>query len=150
MSVTTVGAAIASIQEDITGIKKAFAHDEIPASLSTSHLPAFLNFPGPAEYTIYSHGYVQEVREWRMQLYVEPFGRDPNPARAGSALEPFFRRVYEEFLDSIQLESLSGVKCAMLVRDSGWVVLSWAAVDYIGCEFTLEVTEKWTVTSYGP
>ena len=149
MSVTTVGAAIASVQSDITGLKNAYAHDELPGDLHTAMLPAFLNFPDAAEYTILSHGYVQEIREWRMQLFVQPLGRDHDPARAGAALEAFFRRVFEEFLDSIQLESLADVKCAMVLRDTGWVVLEWAGTKYIGTEFRLQVTEKFTVTNYG-
>lgn len=148
MSVATVGAALAEVQEAITGIKKAFAHDEIPASLKTSDLPAFLNFPGNAEYTIYSHGYVQELREWQMQLYIAPFGRDPNPGRVASDLEPFFRRVHQEFLDNIQLNSLTDVKCAMLVSDTGWSVFPWGGVEYIGTEFIIEVNEKFTVTRF--
>jgi len=150
MTVATVGAAIASVQEDITGVTKAFAHDELPGSIPTSHLPCFLNFPEAAEYTILSHGYVQEIREWRMQLYVMPKGRDTDAARQGGAVEPFFRRTYEEFLDSIQLESLSGVVCAMVTSDTGWSVLTWCGVPYVGIEFILQVIEKFTVSSYGP
>jgi len=149
VSVATVGAAIASVQSDITGLQNAYAHDELPGDLHSAMLPAFLNFPDAAEYTIITHGYVQEIREWRMQLYVQPVGRDQDPARAGAALESFFRRVFEEFLDSIQLESLSDVVCAMVLRDTGWSVLTWAGKDFVGAEFILQVTEKFTVTNYG-
>lgn len=150
MSVATVGAALAEIQEAITGIQKAYAHDEIPPKLNTSDLPAILNFPMAAEYTIYSHSFVQVVREWQMQLYIAPFGRDPDPGRVGGELEPFFRRVYLEFLDNIQLNSLTDVKCAMLTRDTGWSVLAWGGVEYIGTEFIIEVNEKFVVTEFGP
>lgn len=150
MSVTTVGHAIAEVQRDIAGVKQAYAHDEIPAGLTTSKLPCFLNFPGEALYTYTSHSYVTEIREWRMQLYVQPISRDTDVARMGAALGPLFRRVFEEFLDSIQLESLSGVVCAMVERDTGWSVLNWGGVDYVGTEFILSVTEKWTVSNYGP
>lgn len=149
MSVSTVGAKLATIQEDITGLTKAYAHDELPGDLHTSELPAILNFPGPADYTIISHGFVQEIREWRMQLLVEPVARDVDPGRAGGTLEPFFRRVFEEFLDSLQLEALSNVVVAAISGDSGWSVIEWGGKEYIGAEFTLEVIEKWTVTDYG-
>lgn len=149
MSVVTVGPAIAIVQERIEDVTTAYAHDELPGPLNTSALPAFLNFPEAAEYTILSHGYVQEIREWRMQLYVAPKGRDIDAARQGAAIEPFFRRTYEEFLDSIQLDGLADVVCAMVVRDTGWSVLTWCGVKYVGIEFVLEVTEKFTVSDYG-
>jgi len=150
MTVATVGARIASVQEDIEDVKKAYAHDELPGDLHSALLPAFLNFPEAAEYTLISHGYVQEVREWRMQLYVAPLGRDQDPARMGATLEPFFRRVFLEFLDSIQLEQLADVKCVKVLRDTGWSVLEWGGKEYVGSEFTLEVIEKFTVDDYGP
>jgi len=148
MSVTTVGARIASVQSDITGVTSAYAHDELPGALRTSELPAFLNFPGEADYTIISDSYVKEVRQWRMQLFVAPRGRDTDPARLGSTIEPFFRRVFLEFLDSIQLESLADVVCCKVLNDTGWIVLEWGGIEYVGIEFVLEVIEKFTVTNY--
>jgi len=148
MTVATVGPAIATVQEGITGVTAAYAHDELPGGLQSAQLPAFLNFPDAAEYTMLSHSYVQEIREWRMWLLVAPLGRDQDPGRMGGKIEPYFRRTYEAFLDSIQLEGLADIVCVMVLRDTGWSVLTWSGIEYIGIEFILQVTEKFTVTNY--
>jgi len=151
VSVTTVGAAIASVQEGITGITTAYAHDELPGQLRTSELPAFLNFPGEATYAVMTGGgTVRETRQWRMQLYVTPIERDTDPGRQGAAVEPFFRRTFAEFLDSYLLESLGDLCNITLTGDTGWSVMEWGGSRYVGAEFTLEVVEVWEASDYTP
>ena len=142
MSVTTIAAKLASIQGNITGITKAFDLDEIPNTLHTAHLPAFVNVPGDAVHEAVSADMWRETRTWYMLLFLTPVQRPFEVAQRMAVAAPFFARVRSAFVARPTLESLRYLEMATFRGDSGTTIpLVFGGTTYAGIEFRLETSE---------
>jgi len=140
MSVATVKARLASIEESITDVKRA--HAQPPAALPAADLPAMVNFAGAAEHDwrILGSDSDQETRQYTLRLYIAPVGQGV-PGEMERLCEPFFSSVRDTFAARPALEQLIGVIQATLLGDSGPVVMAYGKLQYIGIEFRLQVVE---------
>ena len=146
MSIATVAKRLVSIQEDITGVRKAYRPSTMPNSLSALRLPAVVNFAGPATYEGEGSGDITETRTWLMQLYVTPAQRPIDAAKKAAKVEPFFRRFMVAFADAQQLNDLGDVQWAWISEDRGLMALQYADEWFAGTEFSLVVKETWNTT----
>ena len=141
MSISTVTARCATIQEEIAGIEKAFAFDETPNSLKTAALPCMTNFPSSATYAGGGTHMSEETRVYQMMLWLAPVSRPVDAARHTEEIEGFINLIRYAFLDRPALGGLQYVRSAKLAGDGGPVVQAYAGVDYLSIVFNLEVTE---------
>jgi len=143
MTVGTVLDKLATIQATITGITKAYGHDDLPNSLKTAQLPAFINLPGAAtSEDVFGQAAEVETRTYRMLLYVTPIERPSDIATRMNRVEPFFDRVKDKFRSYALLDSLTDVIFTSTVDDIGLTAMEYAGVLYAGVEFTLDVMEQ--------
>jgi hypothetical protein len=147
MSVTTIATRLARIQADIDGITSAFDLDEIPNSLTSAHLPAFVNVPGEASAERIADDLWRETRLWYMVLYISPLQRPFELAFRMGIVRPFFVRVRDAFVARKTLESLRYLEDSTYLGDSGNVLpLVFAGTEYSGIEFRLQTVEITNVT----
>lgn len=143
MSIATVAERLAAIQIDhVAGIVKAYDIDEIPNSLATANLPAFINVPGEAVQAAFDDDEWIETRTWYMLLYIAPIERPVEVAQRMAAAAVFLPLVRQVFADRDGLESLAGILSSRLTGDSGLATpLQYGGLTYAGIEFRLEVKE---------
>jgi len=138
MAIETIKTQLATIQSNITGIKRAYA--QAPNSLPPADMPVMVNFTGAAALDDLG-GYQQTIsRTYKMRLYVAPLGSGIS-GEAERLCEPYFERVWQQFAARPGLENLTGVLNAQILRDSGVIVLDYAGERYIGIEFALQTME---------
>ena len=147
MSVETVATQLAVIERRISGVKQAFDLSELPDAMHDSYLPAFVNVPTTAEYSWPASLYAEEVRTWRLLLYVCPVERPVDVAKRMVLLAPWFRRVVLEFAKSLFLDDLSGISLSLVQADDGVDTLDYAGALFAGIEFRLSVRDTFTVES---
>lgn len=146
MSISTVTARCATVQEDITGIKKAFSFAETPDNLQTATVPCFTNFPGAATYEGAGTGHAVEMRTYQMMLWLAPVSWPADAARHAKSIQGYINLVRNAFLGRPGLGGLQHVRRASLTGDSGPQVQGYAGIDYLSITFSLEVTEQVKVT----
>lgn len=146
MSVQTVKARLTEIQSDGTlfaDVARAYGH--APNTINAADMPCWINFTGPATYDHIIIGADEnlETREYKMRLYVLPYGAGAQ-GEAENLCEPFFPIVRDVFNARPGLEypaHLPGVQTAILLGDSGVNVLPYNGQFHWGIEFRLQVTE---------
>ena len=141
MTVATVKTALATIQNDVLGIK-AFA--EGPASLAT--MPCIVNFTGPAQYDFSQSDAVELTRRYTMRLFVREVGQGID-GEVERLAEPWFTTVRECFAARRRLGNTAYVRTSRLLSDSGLQVASYAGQEYLAIDFVIEVTE-WSEVEY--
>jgi RNA recognition motif-containing protein len=134
MSIQNIITQIATLQAEITGIKRAF--DETPDSLN--EFPCFVNFP--------SSGDIERIPGQRktkhiikMQLRVI---RADLPS-AENKVRPFLDSVLDKFDANITLNGAVS-RSAIIHYDYG--SLPWGGREYLGISFDIEVWETETLT----
>jgi hypothetical protein len=141
MSVATVKARLASIQEAIPGVLVAYAQG--PLSLVGANMPCFVNLTRPATVDWEQGSDLGiETRLYAMQLYVMPFGQGV-PGEAERKCETFFPLVRITFAARPGLEDLPGIQEAIFLGDSGVIIMSYPLQGerYFGVEYRLQVRE---------
>jgi hypothetical protein len=142
MSVATVKTKLAAMQILISGVKHAFV--QVPESLNTAELPAFINLTGQAtdDWQNLGDGMDLEARIYTMRLYVLPVVLGI-PGEGERLCEPFFTRVRDYFASHPLLGNLAGVQIALVTGDSGVIAFPFdnSEQKYLGIEFKLQVQE---------
>ena len=138
-----------AMEENITGVEKAFAFDETPDNLATAILPAFTNLPGEAQHLTAAEaemalgvGVATEIRSYDAWLWYKPIQRPPDALRHASGLQTLHAAAKAYFLARPQLEGLQYVLKAQLVSDTGPIVTEYVSGSgkfYSACGFTIEV-----------
>lgn len=149
MAINTTAARITTIVSGITGITSAWdVYDtDLPNLLRDTHLPACIIIPGGANYEVNANGYVDEIRDFRMLLYVTPVERPEDVQKKANLMAPFFRRFITTFADAQKLNDLLAIQEARFVTDSGHDnLLEMGGLLYAGIEFTLMVREEYQLT----
>ena len=141
MSVATVKAALAEIQRNVL---KLTAYAEGPAALP--HVPAMVNFTGPAQYDFTQSDALEITRRYTMRLYLREVGQGID-GEAERLAEPWFAAVANCFAARRRLGQTRYVRTSRLVSDSGLQVSEYAGQQYLAIDFVLEVTE-WNNVSY--
>jgi hypothetical protein len=146
MSVATVKAQLATLQEQIAGVNRAYVQG--PLSLPATDLPAFVNYTSAAthEWRVLGAETDRETRQYLMRLYVCT-AQDGIEGEAERRCEPFFASVRNFFAAHLSLGQLRFVEIATLLGDSGVRGdLAYAGEQFIGIEFRLQVIEHVPVT----
>ena len=140
MSVSTVKARLAEIEEEIAGINQAYA--QAPLSLPASDLPAFVNFAGQSthDWRIAGSDTDSETRLYLLRLYVAPLSTG-QPGEIERLCEPFLTSVRDAFAARPSLGRLTSVQMAVFLGDGGPAVLLYGGTRYVGVEFKLQVME---------
>jgi len=141
MTVATVKAALATIQEAALGLK---AYAQGPAALPG--VPCIVNFTGPAQYDFLASDRVETTRRYTMRLYVREVGQGID-GEAERLAEPWFTTVRECFAARRRLGRTPYVQSSRLVSDSGLQVSAYAGQEYLAVDFVIEVTE-WSEVEY--
>ena len=129
MSIQAIITQVATLQAEITGVKKAFA--ETPDSLN--EFPCFVNFPSSGDITrIPSQRSTRHII--KMQLRVV---RADLPS-AENKVRPFLDLTLNKFDSSILLNGTAS-RSAVIHYDYG--SLPWGGIDYLGISFDLEAYE---------
>ena len=151
-TVTAIKDRLAEIQEQITGVNRAYANG--PKSLPGTDLPIFVNFTGPAntDLTGMGSGSGEEARTILMRLYVSA-AQQGIDGEAEARCEPFFERVRDKLAArpslGLALEDsgpMAGIMRASFLGDNGVVVMRYAGQDYIGIEFRIQIEAIFEVT----
>ena len=147
MSIATVRARLASLQESITGINKAYV--QLPKGILNSvDMPLFMNFVRNSnnDDTILGSGTARITRTYLMWLMVKPVA-EGEQGEGESLVEPFIQNVSQFFISRPTLGNLLGVEYAHLVSDSGPKKMVWPGTPsnpvgiFWGVEFRLDVVE---------
>jgi hypothetical protein len=145
MDISAIKTKLVTIQQGISGIKRAYANG--PKALPGTDLPLFVNFVGPgARENPFGAGDIDhETRDFLMRLYVTP-AQSGVDGEAEKTVEAFLPPVYAAF-DAQQLfGAVPFVRSAVISGDSGIIVLPYAGAQYLGVEFRLTVRAFRVVT----
>lgn len=114
MSIQTTRRRMADFLKDIHGVRNAFS--SVPRTLQRAELPAFVIFPGRADYDLRTYGeqIAQEVRIYEAVLYV---------AEAGDGTEGVAEELCEPFIPLVKAHCLArtGLNRESLAYPSGIV-----------------------------
>lgn len=136
MSLETIITRLKTIEENITGVKKAF--DAAPESVASGDLPVVLNVSDSGEFSIEAGGYGRTDHTIRILLLVTP---RTDLAADEAKVRPFVKRFRDAFAAAVKLDGLSTVAHAELTSYR-YGAITYGESEYAGIEFTLEVTEK--------
>lgn len=149
MTVSAVRSRLVTVQENITGVKKAYRH--VPRVIQPSEVPAFITFTGSSTYDMAGYGEEEfgEPRLYRMVLFIQEVGAG-SEGKAEAAAEPYIELVQDYFNARPGIEDDSAtapresVFDAQLVGDDGIQFRQYPPGDgqmYVAIEFRLLVTE---------
>lgn len=145
MSISTVKTALAALERNISGVKRAYT--AYPAGvLPDSDLPLFVNFARSANYNETQGSDTELItRRYLARLYVKATAEGTRVAGGsveGEALvSPMIDATWAYFAARPQLGLIAPVMKARIISDSGAIVMQGADASYWGAEFELEVIE---------
>ena len=140
MSLESIITRLQTIEASITGITRAY--DEAPESIGSVDLPAVLNIPGEGSLATEASGWGRTDHTIHIQVLVTPRTDLPSDE---AKVRPFVNRFRDAFAHAEKLNDLSTVAHAELTAYR-YGVFAYAGQEYLGVEFTLEVTEKEAIT----
>lgn len=139
MSITTVRAALATLEAQITGINRAYV--DLPrGAINDADLPLFLNFARDASDSEGGSDMMLEDRQYLLWLLVMP-DQLGIPGEGEQAAEAMIQTVKDYFRQRPALGLVLGVQKSYFSGDSGPRKFTWADVAYWGVEFRLRVVE---------
>jgi len=139
MSLSSVLAAMQTINSNVTGVAQAFTRP--PQVIDTADIPSLITYWQSSAITNPNYTQREVTHTIMIRLVGEPLGQNIDHAARQERLEPFFERVLDAYDGAVQLGSLSGVHRSEIIN----AVANWAG-EYATIEFTFQITEKYNVT----
>jgi hypothetical protein len=138
MTISTILTALQTFNATITGVTSAPA--EVPGSLNSADLPTAISVVGAGEWLNSALGDTQEIRAYRVLVFVKPIVQGSGPDTSYQATVTLIEAFKAAYLAN-RVAGSTAIEDIPEMGDNGVEVLRFGDLDYRGFTVTLRIIE---------